>query len=179
MQKHKAWKVPEDTQVLNLMYTLDRLSPCLDLQLLEVLVEYDWMNYFDMKWILGDLCRRGLCTSEPKGAGVIYTLTESGKSTLDLFENRVLKSVRDKITEEAPEWRRQFDDENHATVQITQTERGEFVTQMKLADLKMDLMTVSLTVSSPEMANRMSKNWKVKADEICDYIIRRLTEEEA
>ena len=39
---------PDDEQRLVVLYALQRLAPCTELQLLQVFSEYDWMNYFDM-----------------------------------------------------------------------------------------------------------------------------------
>ena len=181
MLSSHPWHIPEDTLALNLMYTLEKLSPCLDLQLLQFLLDEEQTgnnNYFEMKWRLNEMCARGLCTCQPKGLSMMYTLTDAGHETVAMFENRVLKSVRDRVQAQAATWKARFEQENHATAIIRQKESGEFETRMTLADLKMELMTISLAVSSNEMANEVSKRWKKKADMIYAYITKVLGEDE-
>ena len=64
-------RMPDDEQRLIVLYALQHLAPCTELQLLQFLFEHDLTNYFDMMFALGDLCARGQAVRTKKRAGDI------------------------------------------------------------------------------------------------------------
>ena len=77
-------RAPDDEQKLMVLYSLSRLGPCTELQLLQFLFENDLLNYFDMMFALGDLCDRGQAVRMKKNAGYLYQVTDAGKEAVTL-----------------------------------------------------------------------------------------------
>ena len=147
-----------------------------ELQLLQFLFEYDLMNYFEMMFALNDLCDRGQAARTKKGAGYSYTVTPAGKEALDLFGGRVLPSVYDLLEKNGMEWRQRFRREAQNLAEITQTDRGEYDLTLRVVEQNMDMMTMTVTLPTREMAQQLSEQWPRKAATIYAEVFRMLTE---
>ncbi|MBR0229590.1 MAG: DUF4364 family protein [Clostridia bacterium] len=171
-------RAPDNEQKLIVLCCLNNLGPCTELQLLQFLFEYDLMNYFEMMFALNDLCDRGQAARTKKGAGYSYTVTAAGKEALELFGGRVLPSVYDLLERTGAEWRQRFRREAQNVSQITQTDRGEYELTLRVVEQDMDMMTLTVSLPSREMAQQLSDKWPRKAAKIYAEVFRTLTEPE-
>ena len=168
---------PDDEQRLLVLYTLHQLAPCTELQLLQFLFEYDLMNYFEMMFALNDLCDRGQAARTKKGAGYLYAVTAAGAEALALFGNRVPASVYALLEKNGRAWKQRFRREAQNLSEITQTDRGEYELKLRVVEQDMDMMTLTVTLPSREMAQQLSDEWPGKASSIYAEIFRMLTEQ--
>ena len=60
-----------------------------------------------------------------------------------------------------------------------QTDRGEYELNLSVVEQDMDMLRLSLSLPTRELADRLAKRWPEKAGEIYDTVIRILTEDEA
>ena len=171
-------RAPDNEQKLIVLCCLNNLGPCTELQLLQFLFEYDLMNYFEMMFALNDLCDRGQAARTKKGAGYSYTVTAAGKEALELFGGRVLPSVYDLLERTGAEWRQRFRREAQNLAEITQTDRGEYELKLRVVEQDMDMMTLTVSLPSREMAQQLSDKWPRKAAKIYAEVFRTLTEPE-
>ena len=168
---------PDDELRLIVLDCLRHLSPCTDLQLLQFMAEYNLMNYFEMMFSLNDLCSRGQAVRTKRRAGYLYEPTEAGHEALTLFGNRVPNSVKALLAQQGPAWRARFLEEAQYQQQITQQERGEIELTLSVVEQEMDMMRLSLSLPSREMANALAAQWPKKAAEIYETVIRLLSED--
>ena len=170
-------RAPDNEQKLIVLCCLNNLGPCTELQLLQFLFEYDLMNYFEMMFALNDLCDRGQAARTKKGAGYSYTVTAAGVEALALFGNRVPPSVYALLDKNGGEWKQRFRREAQNLSQITQTDRGEYELTLRVVEQDMDMMTLTVTLPTREMAQMLSDQWPGKASAIYAEIFRMLTEQ--
>ncbi|MBQ7655286.1 MAG: DUF4364 family protein [Clostridia bacterium] len=171
-------RAPDDEQRLMVLYSLSRLGPCTELQLLQFLFENDLMNYFDMMFALNGLCDRGQAVRTKKNAGFLYQATDAGEEALALFGGRVPKSLQTLLAETEGEWKARFRQETQTQQQIVQTDRGEYELHVKVVEREMDMMRLSLSLPTRELADSLAKRWPEKAGKVYDAVIRILTEDE-
>ena len=174
---HPPRRAPDDEQRLIVLYALRELSPCTELQLLQFFFENDLMNYFDMMFALNDLCDRGQAVRERKRAGNVYTLTPAGREALSLFGNRVPNSLTALLRETGGEWRERFQAEDEYEQSVRQTERGEYEATLSVVEQEMDMMRLTLSLPTRELAAQLAAAWPRRAGEIYETIIRMLTED--
>lgn len=172
-------RIPDDEQRLIVLCALDALAPCTELQLLQFLFEHDLMNYFDMMFALNDLCARGQAVRQKKRAGYLYQPTDAGREALALFGGRVPGSVKALLKETARVWRARFAQEAQYAHQVQQTNRGEYELTLSVVEQEMDMLRLTLSLPSRELANQLAAKWPKKAGEIYETVIRMLTEEDA
>ena len=171
-------RAPDNEQKLIVLYCLSHFGPCTELQLLQFLFDHDVMNYFDMMIALSDLCARGQAARTKRRAGYLYQLTDAGREALALFGARVPASVQSLVRENEAGLREKFRQELCSHHEIRQTERGEYEAVLSVTEQDMDMMRLSLTLPSRDLANQLAEKWPRKAAEIYETVIRILTEEE-
>ena len=179
MTLHPPRRAPDDEQRLIVLYSLNVFCPCTELQLLQFLFEHDLMNYFDMMFALGDLCARGQAVRSKKRAGYLYEVTEAGRVALALFGSRVPKSVKDLLEETGHAWKQKFQEEAQYLHETRQKSRGEYELTLSVIEQEMDMMRLTLSLPSRDLANQLAARWPKKAGEIYETVIRLLTEEDS
>lgn len=178
MSLHTPRHTPDDEQRLKVLYCLDYLGPCTELQLLQFLFEQDLMNYFDMMFALNDLCAGGQAVRTQKKAGHLYEVTDAGKESLSLFGNRVPASLKCLMQETGEKWKARFLQEDQYPVSIRQTKRGECELALSVVEQGMDMLNISFTLPSREMAEQLGEKWTKKAGLIYETLFRLLSEDE-
>ncbi|MBR6525890.1 MAG: DUF4364 family protein [Clostridia bacterium] len=169
----------ESKQRLLLLLILDKLGRCSDMQLLQFLFDQDLMNYFDMMFTLNDLCDQGLTQRLERIGQTFYQLTEAGKETLNLFENRLPASQRELIKELSPQWRTRVQREQDFQSDYHQTKRGEYELHLRVMEQDMEMVHISLSLPSEEIARTMKENWPEHAESIYAGLFNRLGEKKA
>ena len=172
-------RAPDNEQKFMALYCLAHLGPCTELQLLQFLVDNDLLNYFEMMFALNDLCSRGQAVRTKKNTGFLYQATDAGREALELFGGRVPMSLKTLLAETEEEWKSRFREEMQNRYQIVQTDRGEYELNLKIVEQDMDMMRLSLSLPTRELADQLAKRWPEKAGKIYDTVIRILTEDEA
>ncbi len=164
-------RMPDEELRLLTLYTLSRLGPCTDMQLLEFMTQFDLMNYFDMMFALTDLCRLGMLVRKEQDAAWHYEMTPAGQETLTMFEKRVRGSCRDVVDQNAESWKERLTQERYADAQIVQTERGEFEVRLSLKDQTMPLIAVTLYLPTSDMAHQITEGWRHQAGGVYQTIL--------
>ncbi len=170
-------RAPDNEQKLIVLVCLKSLGPCTELQLLQFLFEYDLMNYFEMMFALNDLCDRGQAARTRKGAGCLYAVTAAGVEALELFGGRVPPSVCALLDENAQDWRQRFRREAQNLSEITQTDRGEYELTLRVVEQDMDMMTLTVSLPTREMAQQLADQWPRKAGQVYAEVFRMLSEQ--
>ena len=110
-------------------------------------------------------------------AGNLYTLTEAGEEALSLFGSRVPGSVKKLLETSGDVWRARFQQEDQCRHSIRQTERGEYELTLAVQDQEMDLLRLTLTLPTRELARQMADQWKDRAGQVYEAVIRALSED--
>lgn len=176
MPKIPSRLTPDPELRLLALYALLRLGPCTDLTLLQFLFEYDLMNYFEMMAALTDLCKQGNAVRTEEEAAWRYEVTDAGRELLKMFENRIPGSKREIVDAHAAEWLPKIRRERERGAVIRQTERGEYEVALSLRDRQMEMMRVTLSLPTGEMAQRISTQWQKRAGDVYQTIIGLLRE---
>jgi hypothetical protein len=171
-------RTPDPELRLLALYALDKLGPCTDLDLLQFLFELDLMNYFELMLSLSDLCRQGHAVRVEQEAAWRYEITQAGRDVLSMFESRIPGSKRDLVDTHAPEWKEKIVRQRHCGVEVRQTRRGEYEAQMTLADHDMQLMRLTLTLPSGDMAREMTEKWEKRAGDVYTAVLSLLRDKE-
>jgi len=170
-------RLPDDEQRLVVLYALEQLQPCTELQLLQFFADNDIMNYFDMMIALQGLCARGQAVRSQRRAGYLYQPTPAGEEALQLFGGRVPMSVKKLLEETGASWRERFAQEDQYGFDIRQTSRGEFEVTLSVREQDMDTLRLSLALPTRDLARQLAERWPQKAGQIYEYVIRTLSEE--
>ena len=79
---------------------------------------------------------------------------------------------------QAPLYRERFSRQRERSARIVHDEGNEYHVSMQINEQKMPLMTLDLSLPTAELAARFRDRWMDNAQEIYDFIIGRLAEED-
>jgi hypothetical protein len=159
------------------LYALDRLGECGNLQLIAFMIDTDIMNYFDLQTALFDLRDAGQVARSPQVADDLYEITPAGEEALALLSSLAPQSLLDKVDETAPLFRERISREREKSARIVHDEGNEYHVSMQINEQKMPLLSIDLSLPTAELAARFRDRWMDNAQDIYEFIIRRLSGE--
>ena len=168
-------RAPEEEKRLLLLYIIGGVDRISDMQLLQLLFENDLMNYFDMMLTLGSLCAQGQCVRTPALEKNFYTLTAAGREALELFARILPASVREKLDALMPAWRERIRTEQEYPVSWRQTGRGEYLLEMGIAEQNMEMLHITLSLPTEEIARETGRAWTEKAGAVYRFLLDTLS----
>ena len=160
------------------LYTLKKLGPSLNLQLIAFMAETGLMNYFDLQTALYDLTSGGHVTREPIAGDDRYTITPQGAEAIELFRQRLGDSLLSGVDEAAPDFAERMKRDRELYSAISHLGHSEYHAQMGVADGGMKLLHIDLSLPTADLAERFCAAWPDHAREIYDFIVSRLSGEE-
>lgn len=160
------------------LYALDKLGETTNLQLIAFFHETGLIGYFDLQPTLYRLRDGGQASAESLHGDHLYRLTDAGRQALGMFESALPASALHIIDAEAPAHRRRFTAEKQTPARIEHDEGQEYHAVMEVNEQKMNLMRVSLSLPTPELAKRCCDRWGKNAQKIYDLIIETLSAED-
>ena len=169
-------KAPDKEKRLILLYIIARIGCISDMQLLQLLFENDLMNYFDMMITLSDLCAQGQCTRTPSNGNSMYTPTDAGKEAVELFANDIPASIRMTLDENMPSWKEQVLTQQTYPTAHRQTHRGEYCLDLSVMEKDMEMLRISLSLPTEELAKQLEAAWPAKAGQIYSMLFTVLAE---
>ncbi len=158
------------------LYSIKQLGECGNLQLISFMTECDIMNYFDLQTALFDLRDAGQVARIQQVADDLYEITPAGEEALQMFLSRAPQSLLDRVEMQAPVFRELFSRQREKSARIVHDAGNEYHVSMQINEQRMPLMTIDLSLPTAELAARFRDRWMDSAQDIYDYIIRRLAE---
>lgn len=175
LPRHRLGDV--ERKVLTL-HALHALGECGNLQLISFMVENDIMNYFDLQTALYELRDIGQVVRTPHLADDLYQITPAGEEALRLFIDRVPQSMLKKVDDNALAFGAFFHEQREKTARIIHDQHNEYHVSMQIMEKKMPLISIDLSLPTAELAARFRDRWVDNAQDIYDFIIRRLAGED-
>ncbi len=160
------------------LYALDQLGETANLQLIAFFHETGVISYFDLQPTLYRLRDGGQAAAEPINGDCLYRLTEAGRQALRLFEGSLPASALRAMDAAVPAMRRRFTAEKQTPARIEHEEGQEYHAVMEINEQKMNLLRLSLSLPTPELAKRCCDRWGDSAQKIYDFIIATLSAED-
>ncbi len=148
--------------------------PLTETQLIRIMGDMGWMNFFDLKPFLLELETNKLIETKDIGGTLCYALTDAGVETHELFISRIPAPFITALEEFAQKNRDSINREVHHVCDYHRNEDGSYTVDCRIMDLETPLLVLSLTVSGFDLADSIKQKWNDKAPDIYEEIIRRL-----
>lgn len=169
--------LPEEDRSMIVLYALKQLQPCDPLDLHIFITQMDVMTYFDMMDALNNLCDRGQAARLTKHIGLQYVVTEAGEEVLTLFGNRVPGSAKRFIDENYEAYRTRFREQAQYKHKKEQLPNGDTELTFSVVDSDSDLMRISWTLPTDELANSLINRWYERSSEIYKTVVQMFMED--
>ncbi|MBQ0041799.1 MAG: DUF4364 family protein [Lachnospiraceae bacterium] len=157
------------------LYMLEKASsPLTRAQISDFILDKEYTDYMTLQTVFSDLTEDGFITAEETENRTIYEITPEGAETLEFFGGRLSEDIRDDIKVYLKQNEVQIIDELSVKTNYDRNSKGEYIAELTLLERESQLMNMSVTVPSKELAERVCNNWKTQNEEIYQYLIGKL-----
>ncbi|HHW49747.1 MAG TPA: DUF4364 family protein [Clostridiaceae bacterium] len=161
---------------LILLYIIEKINmPVSNLQMVKLILENKFMNYFFLQQHLNELCESGMLVSELIEGKTFYNITPNGRKTLEYFINLIPVGIKMRIDDTISSIRKKIKNETLITADFMPESENEFMVNCKVREDNFTLIDINITVGTKSDARMICENWKKNSQEIYSEILESLT----
>lgn len=160
---------------LIVLYMLDRVSFSMTAaQVSDFILEKDYTNFLTLQQVLNDLTESKLIASKTIRNRTHLSITPEGRETLVYFEGHISPAIKKEINAYFKE--KEYDLRNELSVQGSyyKSTSGEYEARLVAKDRQTNLVEITLSVPTEEIASSICDNWQKKNQEIYQHLIAEL-----
>jgi hypothetical protein len=154
---------------------LDRVSyPLTRTQISNFILDRDYTNFLTLQQVFSELIDADMITSQTVRNRTPLVITNEGRKTLHFFENRINDEIKNDVNSYLKE--NEFTLKNEMAVQgdYYKSTSGEFEAHLVAKERDINLIELTLSVPTEEIAAQICDNWTKKNQDIYQYLIREL-----
>lgn len=160
---------------LIILYLLKKVEfPMTNSQLSAFVLEEEYTDYFTLQETLSDMVDSRLLATETIRNSTRYSLTETGRETLDYFGHEISDAIKDDVVVYLKKNRIQMRNENAVIADYHRNSNGEFTARLQVKEKEGFVIDLSLSVPAEQQAIILCDNWKRKNIEIYKYLMKEL-----
>ncbi|MFA6308789.1 MAG: DUF4364 family protein [Clostridia bacterium] len=161
---------------LILLYIFGKINiPVSNIQITKIILENKYMNYFLLQQYLNELCENNHLLCEKKEDKIFYSLTDSGKQTLEYLSNLIPFGIRKNIDSNMVSEKKKIRNEISITADFTPVNENEFVVTCRVDEGSFNLVELKITVGSKNDAREICNNWKKNSQLIYPEILESIS----
>lgn len=145
-------------------------------QICAFIAEEEYTDYFTVQQTLAEMLETGLLEKEVVRNTTQYTVTESGKETLNYFMGEISQGIRDDVASYLKENKFKLREENAVVADYSNNENGEYTVRLQVKEKQDIIIDLSLEVPIEKQAILFCDNWKKKSSQIYQYLMKELME---
>ena len=158
---------PNSRNKLLMLYLLHKIDTRLsETQLLRIISDNDWMNYFDYELTLKALEDNHMIDADPSINGIFYTITDIGRQTLSYFEKELPYSLREAVAGYCVAHKEELILEARLFGESLRLSDNEYLVRLRILEKNATVFELSLIAGSKEEAAHYVENWKHRAQDI-------------
>jgi hypothetical protein len=154
---------------------LNRVSyPLTRAQISNFILDREYTNFLTLQQVFSELIDADMITSQTIRNRTPLVITNEGRKTLHYFENRINDEIKNDIDTYLKD--NEFTLKNEMAVQgdYYKSTSGEFEAHLVAKERDINLIELTLSVPTEEIAAQICDNWTKKNQEIYQYLIREL-----
>jgi hypothetical protein len=154
---------------------LDRVTyPLTRSQIVNFVLDRDYTNFMTLQQVFSELIDADMITSQTIRNRTPLVITNEGKKTLHFFENRINDEIKDEINNWLKE--NEFTLKNEMAIQgdYYKSTSGEYEAHLVAKERDVNLIELTLSVPTEEIAAQICDNWQKKNQSLYQYLIREL-----
>ena len=160
---------------LIILYMLKRVTfPLTNSQISAFILDQGYTTYFTLQQAISELVDSELMRIETIRNTSQYFITEAGSDTLDFFDHKISKPIREDIDLYMKEHKLQLRKEVSVLADYYKTTEGDYAVQCLVKEKHSDLIDLTLTVPLKEQAISICDHWQDKCQEIYAYLMKEL-----
>lgn len=160
---------------LIVLYMLDRVPfPLTKAQIFDFILMHDYTDYLMLQQIMSELMDADMVQAKSMRNRTHLSLTDEGKSTLDMFRKRLSDETIQQIDEFLSN--NEVELRNEVSIQSTYYKgtSGEYEAHLVAMDRGIAIIDLTLSVPDEELASHICDSWEKRNQEIYQMLIEKL-----
>ena len=160
---------------LIVLYMLNRVSfPMTAAQISDFVLEKEYTNFLTLQQVINELAEARLISSETIRNRTHLSITREGQETLSYFENRINDAIKQDINDYFQE--NEYALRNEVSIQgdYYKSTSGEYEAHLVAKDKDINLVELTLSVPTEEIASGICDNWQKKNQAVYQALIEQL-----
>lgn len=161
---------------LILLYVFKKIRKTLTSeQITNIILENNLINFFLLKQYLAELTESGFLVLQQTDSNSMYSITEAGYATLDLFINRIPADIIKIIDKYLADNYTRIEAETSVISNYIPKSENEYIVKCKIMESASTLIEINLNVATRSQAKNICDNWERNALAIYSDIILSVT----
>ncbi|MDU4892065.1 MAG: DUF4364 family protein [Clostridium sp.] len=162
---------------LLLLYIIDKIDlPISNIQLTEIVLENNFINYFTLQEYIDELISSNLIIKVNQNEKDRLTISSKGKEVLSLFKNRLSDEDINKLNTYIGVKMNLIKKEATISADYTIENGNSYVVSLSASENNIPLMEIKVTVASNKQARELCTKWKANPSDLYTKIIKVLSE---
>ena len=160
---------------LIVLYMLNKVSfPLTNAQISEFILEKEYTNFLTLQQVISELTEANMIDAHTAMNRTLLTITQEGRDTLQYFENHINEAIKEEIQSYLMQKEYSLREEISVLGNYYKSTSGEYEAHLIAKERGINLIDLTLSVPSQEMAATICDNWQKKNQVIYQYIIEQL-----
>ena len=154
---------------------LNRVTfPMTTAQVSDFILEKEYTNFLTLQQVINELSNASLISSETIRNRTHLSITPEGLETLTFFENRISDAIKFDINEFFRENEYTLRNEVSVLGDYYKSTSGEYDAHLIVKERGVNLVDLTMSVPTEEIAASICDNWQKKNQDIYQYLISEL-----
>jgi len=163
---------------LLLLYIFEKIKlPISNMQLTQIVLENNFMNYFTLQQYIVELTASNLLKNINEKGKDRLTISEEGKKVLSLFQNRVSEFKLEQLNDYIDNQISAIKKELTVTSDYTIENNNSYLVNLVASENNTTLIDIKLSVASNKQARELCYKWKHNSSDLYNKIIKLLVED--
>ncbi|GAA0124656.1 MULTISPECIES: DUF4364 family protein [Clostridium] len=164
---------------LLLLYILNKIKlPISNMQITEIILENNFMNYFTLQQYIVELTSANLLKHITDHGKDRLVIADNGKEVLSLFENRISKEKLSQLEEYMEHKISSIKKELTVTADYTIENKNSYLVNLIASENDTTLIDLKVSVASNKQARELCYKWKSNSSDLYTKIINALIDED-
>lgn len=160
---------------LIILYMINLASfPITIAQISDFILGKDYTNFITLQSVFSELTEANLIATETIRNRTHLSITEEGLETLHFFENRISKAIKEDIVKYFRDNEYTMRNEVSIIADYYRATSGEYHAHLLAKERESNLIDLTLSVPTMEIASTICDNWQKKNEEIYQYLVDQL-----
>lgn len=160
---------------LIILYMINLASfPITTAQISDFILGKEYTNFITLQSVFSELTKANLIATETIRNRTHLSITEEGLETLHFFENRISDAIKEDIVKFFRDNEYNMRNEVSIVADYYRATTGEYHAHLLAKERESNLIDLTLSVPTMEIASTICDNWQKKNEEIYQYLIDQL-----
>ena len=160
---------------LTILYLLYRVNyPVSTNMLTGFLLTNDFLDYFNLQQLIGELMDDGYVSCEETHGKTLYRITASGKDAWRLLSGELSGVMKNDVDKYLKEHNAELCEDVSVLARYYDEDASHYIVNMSVEEAGHKLIELNVNVSSREEAEHMCTQWKSKSEKLYPMIMQEL-----